>query len=232
MGGVVDAVGGLFGVDGGGSVDPLKYRPYGVTSALGQTSVDGRNVQANLSPELQGLFEGLVSQAGQGIPAATSLMGDTGLANQSTQQVMSQVPQFQQQAQDLLGRAQNQFSIANDPQSAIAFQRQAYGDELDRQRLSQESRLYNQGLLGSTTGSLQQEATREAQNDALMQGAQRMQQQAFQQGSGLLGQAMNYQQMGLGALNQAQNQDLASQQFQANLQNQARNQQLGLLEGR
>jgi len=27
MGGVVDAVGGLFGVDGGGSVDPLKYRP-------------------------------------------------------------------------------------------------------------------------------------------------------------------------------------------------------------
>jgi len=47
MGGVVDAVGGLFGVDGGGSVDPLKYRPYGVTSALGQTSVASHSLVAS-----------------------------------------------------------------------------------------------------------------------------------------------------------------------------------------
>lgn len=231
MGGVVDTVSGLFGVEGGSSVQPLQYRPYDVTSALGQATVDGRQVQAQLSPQLQGLFGGLVSQAGQTVPSATELIGQTGIQQQATQDVLSQVPQFQKQAQGLLGRAQQQFDIARDPQAALDFQRQIYGPELERQRLSQESRLLNQGLLGSTTGALQQEATRTAQNQALLRGAQQQQAQAFQQGQGLFGQALGLQELGLGALGQATQQDIASQQLQAALQGQARSQQLGLLEG-
>ena len=231
MGGVVDTVGGLFGVEGGDSVDQLQYNPYNVQSALGQAQFGSGSANLQLSPQLQGLFGGLVSQAGQPVPSATELMGQTGIQQQATQDVLSQVPQFQEQAQGLLGRAQQQFDISRDPQAAIDFQRQVYGPELERQRLSQESRLFNQGLLGSTTGALQQEATRTAQNQALLRGAQQQQAQAFQQGQGLFGQALGLQELGLGALGQATQQDLASQQFQANLQNQARNQQFGLLEG-
>ena len=233
MGGVVDAVGGLFGVEGGESVNPLQYRPYDVTSALGQASVDGRSVQAELAPELQGIFSGLLGGVEQGqanIPTAQSLMGQTGGVQQAAQDVLGMAPQFQEQAQGLLGRAQQQFDIARDPSAALAFQRNIYGPELERQRLSQESRLLNQGLLGSTTGALQQEATRAGQNQALLRGAQAQQAQAFQQGQGLLGQALNLQQMGLGALGQGSQQELARQQFESGLQQQARGQQLQALQ--
>lgn len=230
MGGIVDAVGGLFGVEGGGSVQPLQYSPFDVTSSLGQASVDGSQVKAELSPELQGIFSGLLGQAQPTTPSATSLIGQTGGLQSTAQDVLSLAPQFQKQAQGLLGRAQQQFDIARDPQSALAFQRDIYGPELERQRLSQESRLFNQGLLGSTTGALQQEATRTAQNQALLRGAQQQQAQAFQQGQGLLGQALNLQQMGLGALGQGSQQELARQQFESNLQQQARSQQLQALQ--
>ena len=233
MGGIVDTVTGLFGVEGGESVNPLQYRPYDVTSALGQASVDGRSVQAELAPELQGIFSGLLGGVEQGqanIPTAQSLMGQTGGVQQAAQDVLGMAPQFQEQAQGLLGRAQQQFDIARDPSAALAFQRDIYGPELERQRLSQESRLLNQGLLGSTTGALQQEATRTAQNQALLRGAQQQQAQAFQQGQGLLGQALNLQQMGLGALGQGSQQELARQQFESGLQQQARSQQLQSLQ--
>jgi len=231
MGGVVDAVGGLFGVEGGESVDPLNYNPYSVNSALGTARTQGQNINAQLSPELQRVFGGLLGGIQPGsIPSAQSLMGQTGGLQQVSQDVLAQAPEFQQQAQGLLGRAQTQFDIARDPQAALAFQRQAYGPELERQRLSQESRLLNQGLLGSTTGALQREGLATGQNQALLRGAQGQQQQAFQQGLGLLGQATGLQQLGLGALGQGAQQELARQQFEAGLQGQAQGQQLQQLQ--
>ena len=62
MGGVVDAVGGLFGVGGSEDVTPLQYRPFDVSSVLGQSSLDGRQVNAQLSPELQRIYSGLLGQ--------------------------------------------------------------------------------------------------------------------------------------------------------------------------
>jgi len=230
MGGVVDAERGLFVVEGGAPLSPLQYRHYDVTSALGEARVDGRQVQAQLAPELQGIFGGLLGQAQPTTPSATALMGQTGGIEAAAQDVLGTAPRFQEQAQGLLGRAQQQFDIARDPSSALAFQRRIYGPELERQRLSQESRLLNQGLLGSTTGALQQEATRTAQNQALLQGAQQQQAQAFQQGQGLLGQALNLEKLGLGALGQGAQQELARQQFEAGLQQQARGQQLQSLQ--
>lgn len=231
MGGVVDAVGGLFGVGGSESVNPLQYRPYDVSSALGQATVDGRQVNAQLSPGLEGIFGGLLGQAQPSTPSATALMGQTGGLQTAAQDVLNLAPQFRDQASGLFGQAQQQFDIARDPGSALAYQQRVFGPELERQRLSQESRLYNQGLLGSTAGGLQTEATRTAQNQALLQAAQQQQAQAFQQGQGLLGQALNLQQLGLGALGQGSQQELARQQFEANLQQQARQQQLQALQG-
>jgi len=231
MGGVVDAVGGLFGAGGAGDVRPLQYQPFNVQSALGSATTQGQNVNAQLSPELQRIYGGLLGGLQpQNIPSAQSFMGQTGELQQASQDVLAQAPQFQQQAQGLLGRAQSQFNIARDPQAAINFQREAYGPELERQRLSQESRLFNQGLLGSTTGALRQEATRAGQNQALIRGAQGQQEQAFQQGLGLLGQATGLQQLGLGALQQGSQQELARQQFEAGLQGQAQSQQLQQLQ--
>ena len=230
MGGIVDSVTGLFGVEGGDSVDALQYNPYNVQSALGQAQFGGGSANLQLSPELQGLFGGLLGQAQPNTPSAMSLMGQTGGLQQTAQDVLSQAPRFQEKAQGLLGRAQTQFDLARDPQAALDFQRQVYGPELERQRLSQESRLLNQGLLGSTTGQLQQEATRTGQNQALLRGAQQQQQQAFQQGQGLLGQAVGLEQLGLGALGQGSQQELARQQFEGNLQQQARQQQLQSLQ--
>ena len=233
MGGVVDSVGGLFGVEGGDSVDALNYQPYNVNSAIGSATTNGNTVNANLSPELQGLFGQLLGQSGQGMqstPQASSLMGDTQTQDQVIQQLLGMGSQFQDQGQGLLGRAQNQLDIASDPQAAMQYQQDVYGDQLERQRLSQESRLYNQGLLGSTTGALQQEATMKGQNQALMEGAQNMQQQAFQRGSGLLSQALQNQQLGMGALGQGAQTDLQNQQFQANLQQQGQQQALQQLQ--
>jgi len=230
MGGVVDAVGGLFGVGGSESVTPLQYRPFDVTSALGEARVDGRQVNAQLAPGLQGIFGGLLGQAQPTTPSATALLGQTGGLQTAAQDVLGLAPQFREQAAGLFGQAQEQFGIARDPGAALAFQQQVYGPELERQRLSQESRLLNQGLLGSTTGALRQQGLSQGQNQALLQAAQQQQAQAFQQGQGLLGQALNLQQLGLGALGQGSQQELARQAFEAQVQDQARAQQLQALQ--
>jgi len=148
MGGVVDAVGGLFGVGGSESVTPLQYRPFDVRSALGEATVDGRQVNAQLSPELQGIYSGLLGQVPQQLQAAAT------------------------------------------PEASLGFLSRAFAPQFERQQLSQESRLFNQGLLGTTAGGLQTQALREAQNQALVQNALSAQQQAFQRGQGLLGSAL------------------------------------------
>jgi len=281
MGGIVDAIGGLFGAGGGGSggnVTPLQYTPYDVSTPFGQVRGTPGGIQAETSPELSVLYRSLLGQANtaQGqIPTAQSLMGAQGplqqtpelflnqaqglLAQggplqQSSQRVLDQASQFQQTGSDLLNRAQ-QLQVSTDPQAAVDFQRRVYGPEFQRQQLSQESRLFNQGLLGSTTGGLQQEAVRNAQNQALLRGARdqqqlqlQQQQQGFGQELGLLGQALRAQQLGLGAeaqgsqmdiarqqlgfgaAGQASQQDLARRQLEAALQGQARGQQFQSLE--
>jgi len=247
MGGVADAVGGLFGSGGGGSsVKKLDYTPFDVSSTLGGSSVNGTRVNAQLSPELQRIYGGLLSQyqRGQGpvpqvqpaqfgqapidlsdfqqqLERSQSAFGQTAQQlGQQGQAISGLAPGFEQRAAGLAEEAARQREIARDPQAALDFQKQIYGPELERQRLSQESRLLNQGLLGSTTGQLQQEATRTAQNQALLRGAQQQQQQAFQQAQGLLGQSQNLEQLGLSARNQglgATQAQLGAQQAQAGL---------------
>jgi len=268
MGDIVNSVSSLFGVEGASGVERLQYSPFEVSTPFGQVANTPGGVQAQTSPQLPTLYRSLLDQAvsGQGqIPTAQSLMGTQGplqqtpelflnqaqglLAQggplqQSSQRVLDQASQFQQTGSDLFNRAQQQLDLSRSPQAAIDFQRRVYGPEFQRQQLSQESRLFNQGLLGSTTGGLQQEAVRNAQNQALLSAAQQQQQQAFQQGAGLLGQALRAQQLGLGAeaqgsqmdiarqqlglgaAGQASQQDLARRQFEAGLQEQARGQQL------
>ena len=148
MGGVVDAVGGLFGVGGGNSVDPLQYQPFNVQSALGQAQFGDGSANVQLSPELQQAFSGLLGASQQRLGQAQDLEGTLGFLGQVTQ------PQF------------------------------------ERQQLSQESRLFNQGLLGSTTGQLQQQGLKEAQNQSLLQNALQTQAQQTQQAQGLLGSAL------------------------------------------
>jgi len=246
MGGVVDAVGGLFGVEGGESVNPLQYQPFNVQSALGTARTQGRDINAQLSPQLQGIYEGLLSQVQPGsfqpqgvqIPGfgqapinlqdyQSQLERSQSSFGQTAEQIGAQgaaisglAPRFESQARGLAQEAARQRDIARDPASALAFQGEIYGPELERQRLSQESRLLNQGLLGSTTGALQQEATRTAQNQALLRGAQQQQAQAFQQAQGLLGQSQNLSQLGLSARGQglgATQAQLGAQQAQAGL---------------
>jgi len=149
MGDIVSSVAGLFGVEGGESVDPLQYQPFNVQSPLGSARTQGQDVSAQLSPELQSIYGGLLGQ----------------------------IPQQLQQAQT--------------PQASLDFLSSAFAPQFQRQQTSQESRLFNQGLLGSTTGQLQQQALREAQNQALVGNALQAQQQAFQRGQGLLGSAVN-----------------------------------------
>jgi len=156
MGGVVDAVGGLFGVEGGDSVNALQYNPFNVQSALGQAQFGDGSANVQLSPELQQAYSGLLGASQQRLGQAQDLQGTLGFLGRVTQ------PQF------------------------------------ERQQLSQESRLFNQGLLGSTTGQLQQQGLREAQNQTLLQNALQAQAQQTQQGLGLLGSALQVGQQPLG----------------------------------
>ena len=163
MGGVVDAVGGLFGVEGGDSVDPLSFSPRSVQTGVG-TAAFGKDGDAysKLSPELQQIFTGL------------------------------------------LGRSQDQAQLAQSPQASLQFLQEQYNPMFQEQQTGLESRLFNQGLLGSTSGTMQQRELRQGQNQALMQQAMQQQQQAQQNSQGLLSQAIGLkqlpgQQIGLGS---------------------------------
>jgi len=83
-------------------------------------------------------------------------------------------------------RADVAFNRAQTPEASLNFLERAFGPQLARDRAAQENRLLNQGLLGSTTGSLQTEALRRGQQGALLEGA--LQQQQFQ---GQLGQTLS-----------------------------------------
>jgi len=100
-------------------------------------------------------------------------------------------PELQQRMQGLLGMSSQQLQAAQSPQAGFDYISQLYGPQLERQRASQESRLFNQGLLGTTTGGLQTEALSRAQNQALLEAGMAQQNQSFERGLGLLGSALD-----------------------------------------
>jgi len=181
MGDVVNSVSSLFGVEGASGVTPNQFQPFDVQSTLGSFTTEGQNVNAQLSPELQQLYSGLLGQ----------------------------IPGQMQQAQS--------------PQAALSFLSGQFAPQFQRQQASQESRLFNQGLLGSTTGQLQTQGLREAQNQALVNSALQAQNQAFQRSQGLLGSALQIGQQplslaGIGG-------EFGSQQLDASIANQSARQQ-------
>jgi len=103
----------------------------------------------------------------------------------------SLTPQLQERMQGLLGMSSQQLQAAQSPQAGLEYITQLYGPQLERQRASQESRLFNQGLLGSTTGGIQTEALGRAQNQALLEAGMAQQNQSFERGLGLLGSALD-----------------------------------------
>lgn len=209
MGGIVDAVGGLFGASGRPSAPPSQFTPWDVTSPLGTVTTQDGRISTALSPELQGIFSGLLGQYGQQTPFV-------GLADQ-----LSGLPsEFQATRQQLEQAGFGQLGFAADPMAAYGFLSQAMSPELERQRASQESRLLSQGILGSTTGGIQTQALRQAQESALMQQSLAERQAAAQQGLGLLGAAGQFGQLGMGAIG-----------AQAGLQEADFARQMGLLSG-
>jgi len=137
-------------------------------------------------------------------------------------------PELQQAYSGLLGASQQRLGQAQDLQGTLGFLGRVTQPQFERQQLSQESRLFNQGLLGSTTGQLQQQGLREAQNQTLLQNALQTQAQQTQQAQGLLGSALQTAQAPLalgefGAnLGQA---DLQTQQINLGLKEQAQQRQ-------
>jgi len=137
-------------------------------------------------------------------------------------------PELQQAYSGLLGASQQRLGQAQDLQGTLGFLGRVTQPQFERQQLSQESRLFNQGLLGSTTGQLQQQGLREAQNQTLLQNALQTQAQQTQQAQGLLGSALQTAQapFALGEfganLGQA---DLQTQQINLGLKEQAQQRQ-------
>jgi hypothetical protein len=100
-------------------------------------------------------------------------------------------PELQRQYEGLLSFGQQRLQQAQDPTASLGFLSRAFGPELERQRLAQESRLFNQGLLGSTTGQRSIEGLRTAQNQALLGAALTERDTATSQGLGLLSGALD-----------------------------------------
>lgn len=135
---------------------------------------------------------------------------------------------YGQSDRDLLGRADTMFDragtaldLAQTPEASLGFLERAFGPQLAQARAAQENRLFNQGLLGSTSGALQTESLSRGQQGALLEGA--LQQQQFQGGlgQGLLGSALNTRRL-FGDINlQRVNQDLAQRQLLASQRQQA-----------
>jgi len=157
---------------------------------------------------------------------ASSALGRATFSDGSADVQLS--PELQRVYGGLLRQAPGQFQQAQSPQAALGFLSGQFAPQFERQQASQESRLFNQGLLGTTTGQLQSQGLREAQNQALVNSALQAQNQAFQRGQGLLGSALNIGQapMGLAQLGANLGQaDLQTQQINLGLQEQAQQRQ-------
>jgi len=137
-------------------------------------------------------------------------------------------PELQSAFSGLLGAGQQRLAQSQNLGNTLGFLGRVTQPQFERQQLSQESRLFNQGLLGSTTGQLQQQGLREAQNQALLQNALQAQAQQTQQARGLLGSALQTAQAPLALGEFGANlgkADLQQQQINLGLQEQAQQRQ-------
>jgi len=146
MGGVVDAVGGLFGVEGGESVNALNYNPYSVDSALGTARTEGQNINAQLSPELQGIFGGLLGQIPGQFQQAQSPQAALGFLSGQF------APQFERQQASQESRLFNQGLLGSTTgQLQTQGLREAQNQALVNSALQAQNQAFQrgQGLLGS-----------------------------------------------------------------------------------
>jgi len=222
-------VGGAIAAEGQGSsssqrvLAPLSTPLYN-TRFIGDITNPASTDGAFLNTQLTGLGQGLLSRS----------LGD--FRNIPLSSLTQPGFQYGQSDRDLLGRADTMFDragsaldLAATPEASLGFLEQAFGPQLERARAQQESRLLNQGLLGSTAGALQTEGLSRGQQQALMEGA--LQQQQFQGnlGQGLLGSALNTRQLFSDInLNRVAN-DLAQRQFLANVRQAGFSNAMGLL---
>jgi hypothetical protein len=176
-----------------------------------------RYLATALTPQAQEITSGLLSDY-RSIPLSD--LTETGELYDRGSQVFGM-------AEDVYGRAGTALDRAATPEASLNFLERAYGPQLERQRLQQETRLANQGLLGATAGALQTEALSQGQQQALLQGALQQQQFQGQLGSNLLGQTGGL----LGSSINFARQDLAERQFLNNIRSGSLSGALGLLGG-
>ena len=146
MGGVVDSVGGLFGVEGGESVDPLNYQPFDVSSVLGSATTQGQEVNAQLSPELQRLYGGLLGQIPGQFQQAQSPQAALGFLSGQF------APQFERQQASQESRLFNQGLLGTTTgQLQSQGLREAQNQALVNSALQAQNQAFQrgQGLLGS-----------------------------------------------------------------------------------
>jgi hypothetical protein len=162
-----------------------------------------RFLNSQLTPQGQQLAQGLLSDY-QSIPLSD----------------ITQTGELYDRGTSLFGRAETAFDRAATPEASYDFIQRALGPQLEQQRLQQETRLANQGLLGATAGGLQTEALSRGQQQALLKGALEQQRFQGQLGQGLLSGSLNFTK-----------QDLAERQFLSNLRSGALSGGIGLLAG-
>lgn len=179
--GLLSSAASALGIGGGGSAPQIQFNPWDVNSGVGSATFEDQTVNANLSPEMQ--------------EWANSFLGQMGQNYQGAQNAQSAAQGYYDQAANLQGQNLGQVQgLLGD----------MFGDVFEKQRLSQESRLYNQGLLGSTTGAQQSQALNEAQNQSLINATLGAQNQFFNQGSQLFGQGSQLFNQGNTLFNQGQ----------------------------
>jgi hypothetical protein len=195
--------------------------PIPLSSPLYNTRFIGtgadRYLSTALTPEAQEISSGLLSDY-RSIPLSD--LTEKGELYDRGNQVFGM-------AEDVYGRAETALDRAATPEASLNFIERVYGPQLERQRLQQETRLANQGLLGATAGALQTEALSKGQQQALLEGSLQQQQFQGQLGSNLLGQSGGL----LGRSINFASQDLAERQFLNNVRSGSLSGALGLLGG-
>jgi len=181
-----------------------------------------RFLSSQLTPQAQQISQGLLSDF-ESIPFSQ--------LTQPGFEYGSAAEELLPRADEIYGRAQTALDRGATPEAAYGFLQRALGPELEQQRLQQETRLANQGLLGATAGALQTEALGQGQQQALLQGALGQQQFQAGLGRGLLGDALNYRSTFTDINLARAQQDLAERQFLSNLRANALSGGIGLLSG-
>jgi hypothetical protein len=156
--------GDLLGGGDSGGAEPIPFTPTTVTGPFGVTNATpalpgiAAQVQTTLSPELQAIQNLLLGQATGAFATPTTVSPYLTGAGTSASQA----------AQGAFG-ALNTFDPNQATAEQYALMMQLLGPQQQQDALALEERLYQQGRLGSTGGSLEQQALSQAQNLANVQ---------------------------------------------------------------